>query len=269
MSKGIKYDGDLNRFFKWVAILKNKKESFQTKQYGSCAKIIYSDGTQWVFFEKKKDSESANYATICSMTSRDAKKYISSNKPTEIKHSPISEPNPSTIKTFINLPEEKCYFRAIDLIACYWNIAYKKGFILKKTYNKGLKLKHERNVALGSLNKYITEINYISGNKISEQSYNADTSVIWNEIIKEVGDIYEKIISLIGLENYIGWETDCIYFKDEDKKVVDRVINFLNNKNIEFNSYSCYFTEITNSEAKFIICNCNGGKEKSFFIYQR
>lgn len=259
--------GDLTQFKRWVSYLNSKKERFKTIQYGSVAKIIFEDGHCWAYSNNESYLSNPKVGYMCRMVSKDIKQVPLKELENKENYSPIKECNPKVIRSIINDDSNKNkHFVAVDIISCYWNIAFKKGFISEKTFKKGENLKLERNISLGSLNKRIHEIEYSDGKKKNETKYNSETGAIWNEILKEVSIIYSEILSIIPLENYIGWETDCIYFSDSKIELFVKVRNYLNKKGIEFNYYLCYFLGMDNISARYVLVNSPKGQEKEFYL---
>lgn len=253
------YCGNKDNFYKWIKLLKQGGREFKTIEHGNVAKIFLNNGSQWLFIDKE-DNPNKNIPVLCRMVAKNVKNYLSKKEISIIKKcTPIFEVNFKVLKK----AKPNDLFYAVDLVACYWDIAFKKGFITKNTYQKGLLLKEERNIALGSLNKTIKEVTYKDGKSYLVYS-KSETSIFWNEILHEVERIYYDLTKLVGLENYIAWETDCLYTNIPSIMPIKK---YMDDNNIRFNFYSCYFTEITDSEAHFIIVNSTYGQDKTFHIY--
>ena len=130
----------------------------------------------------------------------------------------------------------------VDLTAAYWYIARNMGFINENTFQKGLEhitvefkgevkqgdlLKPVRLSALSVLGKKKTyykiidgvktkEVEYIGGNELQEKVYRIIRLTCYYHM--------HMVQELLGMNEFMCWKTDCIFFHDlpeNRKKVYD------------------------------------------------
>lgn len=252
------YRGPLKNFKKWVNIHRLNGRTFQTVQSGSTAYII--DKNYIDVFIDRDPSRNTAIPALCRQVTMDIRKYeLTHARPRPKPTYPLVEIN----KRVAEVMQENDTFIAIDMVACYWNFAYKLGYIRKSTYERGLKDKEARLVAIGNLNKTTCKIEYGKGmgrgKKTYEKSQYAD---YWHSILEAVEKLYYSMNRIIFPGDYIGFETDCIFVKNRSVK---ELTAYLNDRKIDYTEYSCYMTNYTGTEFKFTLVNSFFGTEKIIY----
>lgn len=252
------YRGPLKNFQKWVNIYRLNGRTFHTEQHGSTAYIIDKHSVD-VFIDRDTECNMA-IPVLCRQVTMDIRKY-------ELTH---ARPKPKATYPLVEINTNAAQgmrvddtFVAIDMVACYWNIAYKLGYISKSTYERGLHDKEARLIAIGNLNKTTCKVEYGKGcgrgKKTYEKSQYAD---YWHSILESVEQLYYAMTRITGNDNYIGFETDCIFIK---QPAVKELTLYLKEQKIDFKEYSCYLNSFTGSEFKFTLINSFYGTEKIIY----
>jgi hypothetical protein len=205
---------DMKKYHRYLADFINSKETFKVVYDGSSISIKWNDKS-WRFINY--GGVNGNGYHLCKFVYNDVKDYISKN-PDAIK------PNISTYN--IDLELQKANFNGlkahlgkqiycVDVNDCYWDTAYKMGFISKSTYLRGLKRKEwktGRNASIGGLSKVVVETTFIDGirSDISRVKPEVDLSPIRNAIVNKVHDAFLVILKQLN-DNWLMYFTDCIY----------------------------------------------------------
>lgn len=163
---------------------------------------------------------------LCKFVKSDVEKYITENPNSEYikdvkanKDLEIQKANEIGLKKYLG---KQIY--CLDVNNCYWETAFKMGFISKSTYLRGMKNKDwktGRNASIGSLSKVVVASEYIKGirqePKIIEQE--TDLSPIRNAIVNHVHGLFLDILNKLG-EDWLMYFTDCVYIPYEKIKEV-------------------------------------------------
>ena len=121
----------------------------------------------------------------------------------------------------------------IDISACYWIVAYHKGFISERTYKSGLankNYKQGRNTALGALASPIEVKLYRYGECIETIMEEKETKIVRDLIVSTVFDLSMEIYNRFS-HDFIFFETDCFFVTT---KVAEKVQKML--KDRQFNT---------------------------------
>lgn len=122
----------------------------------------------------------------------------------------------------------------IDIDHAYWRIAYKLGYIDKKTYERYLDKKYKllRNIGLASIiSPIILEI-YENGNLKLQITENRDIyNIIYKNIRHTCFNILEDIKKEIGVNNLVSYRIDGVIVKEGYEK---KVIEILNKKDFSY-----------------------------------
>ncbi len=249
------YRGPLKNFQKWVKIHRLNGRQFHTIKGGATAYIIdkhYID----VFIDR---DESRNMAipTLCRQVTMDIRKYeLTHARPKPKATYPIVEVNKGVVE---QMKVDDCFI-AVDMVACYWNFAYKLGYIRKSTYERGLKDKESRLIAIGNLNKTSCRTDYGKGYgrgvKIYQKCEYAD---YWHSILNAVEKLYYSMVKVVGRNNYIAFETDCIFIKESAFKDLSE---YLKDINVQFTDCVSYVTSYTGTEFNFTMIDSFLGTDK-------
>ena len=249
------YRGPLSSFQKWVNIYRLNGRTFHTEQHGSTAYIIDKHSID-VFIDRDAE-KNMSIPVLCRKVTMDIRKYeINHIKPRVKSTYPIVEVNKKVVES-MNINET---FVAIDMVACYWNFAYKLGYISKSTYDRGIGNKQARLIAIGNLNKTTCKVEYGKGFGRGKKTYEkSEYSDYWHSILQSVEDLYYSMNKIIDDNNYIAFETDCIYIK---QAAVKDITEYLKENKIDFKEYSCYMNSYTGTEFKFTLINSFYGTDK-------
>ena len=110
----------------------------------------------------------------------------------------------------------------IDINNAYWSVAHLKGYITKKTFDKGLEqkdgMKSIRLSCLSTLGKSKLYRVYQSGQFIGEEEINDDFYLqeIYKDIRFSTYGVMNEIAEELG-NDFCCWKTDCIFFTDTDE----------------------------------------------------
>lgn len=131
----------------------------------------------------------------------------------------------------------------IDINNAYWSIAYLKGYISKKTFDKGLEqkegMKSIRLSCLSTLGKSKMYKIYQNGILIGEEeiSDDYDFQEIYKDIRFSTYGVMNEIAEELG-DDFCCWKTDCIFFTDtNDNRIKVKTI-------IEDYGLSCKIEEL-------------------------
>lgn len=121
----------------------------------------------------------------------------------------------------------------IDLNAAYWNFAYKRGFISKDIYLKGLKCsKKGRLVALGNLAKKKIIIEF-DGQNFTRcfKEFRSETENIFFKVSSDTDRIMTKCKFVSG-SGFLFYWVDAIFLQGEEN--FRRVCDFLKSEKVDF-----------------------------------
>lgn len=162
-----------------------------------------------------------NKLFLFKMVKNDVKKYISENPFI------ILPPQQKTQNYNMKYNADVGVITGTDLNHAYWRIAFVKGYISKKTYEKGLEDENSKTVRLATLGVLGKERKY-------DEYRNGEyfTTIIERKEDKAMLLVYKDIrytcyqmmyvLSLKLGDDFESWQTDCIYYRDslENRKLV-------------------------------------------------
>jgi hypothetical protein len=115
---------------------------------------------------------------------------------------------------------------ATDLDHAFWRIAYVKGYITKKTYNKGLPTsgKAIRLASLSVLGRGKKFDRYVDGVFVENVEVKKPDTTLQKVYVDIRYSCYYMMyeISQLLKDDFESWRTDCIYYRDtpENRKIV-------------------------------------------------
>ena len=206
-------------------------------------------GSTDTFFDFKtmKDSQ-GNGMHICSMVARDVKKFIEANPSFDFAKYPVSiSPQTNIINTKHILSHPNYDAKAIDINSCYWNVAFKLGFISAKTHAYALtnnNWKLARNISIGALAKVLIVEEYTDGILVGRKRKEKDLKIRQiNAWIKwSVYDMMVKLIKLLDNKFYMVF-TDCIYVDLHNEQITK---DFFTSYGLDFKIKHTFIDEIEN-----------------------
>jgi hypothetical protein len=109
----------------------------------------------------------------------------------------------------------------MDINNAYWSVAHLKGYISKKTYNKGLEkdgLKTIRLSSLSSLGKKRIYECYTDGVHTHDEEMKGDILLqnVYLDIRYSTYGVMYEVAKMLG-DDFCCWKTDCIFFTDTDE----------------------------------------------------
>jgi hypothetical protein len=185
------------------------KKSFKVRSSMNITEIVTSTG-QKIYEHKNQRFKEGLY--LFGMVKRDVLNYIAEN---------------GSIEPYMELPVNYANQKfdydnnviGLDIDNAYWSVAKLKGYITKKTYDKGLEqkdgMKSIRLSCLSTLGKSRVYNVYEDGIYIGDEKVKEDTELqdIYNDVRFSTYGVMLEISELLG-EDFCCWKTDCIFFKD-------------------------------------------------------
>ena len=185
------------------------KKSFKVRSSTNITEIVTSTG-QKIYEHKNQRFKEGLY--LFGMVKRDVLNYIAEN---------------GSIEPYMELPVNYANQKfdydnnviGLDIDNAYWSVAKLKGYITKKTYDKGLEqkdgMKSIRLSCLSTLGKSRVYNVYEDGIYIGDEKVKEDTELqdIYNDVRFSTYGVMLEISELLG-EDFCCWKTDCIFFKD-------------------------------------------------------
>ena len=184
------------------------KKSFKVRSSTNITEIVTSTG-QKIYEHKNQRFKEGLY--LFGMVKRDVLNYIAEN---------------GSIEPYMELPVNYANQKfdydnnviGLDIDNAYWSVAKLKGYISKKTYDKGLEqkdgMKSIRLSCLSTLGKSRVYNVYEDGIYIGDEKVKEDTELqdIYNDVRFSTYGVMLEISELLG-EDFCCWKTDCIFFK--------------------------------------------------------
>ena len=185
------------------------KKSFKVRSSMNITEIVTSTG-QKIYEHKNQRFKEGLY--LFGMVKRDVLNYIAEN---------------GSIEPYMELPVNYANQKfdydnnviGLDIDNAYWSVAKLKGYISKKTYDKGLEqkdgMKSIRLSCLSTLGKSRVYNVYEDGIYIGDEKVKEDSELqdIYNDVRFSTYGVMLEISELLG-EDFCCWKTDCIFFKD-------------------------------------------------------
>jgi hypothetical protein len=217
-------------------------------------------------FKTMKDSQ-GNGMHLCSMVARDVKKFIKANQSFEFNKYPVSispQTNIINVKHILSHPNYDA--KAIDINSCYWNVAFKLGFISAKTHEHGISnsnWKLARNISIGALAKSLILEEYTNGVLVGVKRKEKDLQIRQiNAWIKwSVYDMIAELIKILDNKFYMVF-TDCIYVDIENEQIAK---DFFTSYGLDFKTKHTFIDEIENGYLKWQYAG-DGDKIQSMLI---
>lgn len=188
---------------------KKFKKDFKVRTGNNFSEIFMTHANQRLLFNDESQFNKGLF--LFKMVRTDIETYIQENG----EVTPLDELPVNFTNTDYRTSQKTI---GVDLDHAYWRVAYLKGYIQKKTYEKGLASKHYKAIRLSALSslgrKKVYDV-YVQGDfkhqeVVGEIPYLVD---LYNDIRYTTFSIMKEVADLLG-EDFYCWRTDCIYFKD-------------------------------------------------------
>jgi hypothetical protein len=185
------------------------KKSFKVRSSANIVEIVTSTGKK-IYEHKNQRFKEGLY--LFGMVKRDVLNYIAEN---------------GSIEPYMELPVNYANQNfdydnnviGLDIDNAYWSVAKLKGYISKKTYDKGLEqkdgMKSIRLSCLSTLGKSRVYNVYEDGIYVGDENVKEDKELqdIYNDVRFSTYGVMLEISELLG-KDFCCWKTDCIFFKD-------------------------------------------------------
>ena len=208
------------------------KKSFKIRESSNYVEIVHFSGKKLYHNKNKKFSEGLY---LFRMVKYDIKNYLKNNELKLYQELPVN--------FFNNEYNKKNNTIGIDIDNAYWSVAFLKGYITEKTYNKGLEKEGLKSIRLSTLStlgkKRIYKV-FINGEYTHDEEKNESEKLqlVYNDIrFSTYGVMCE--LSEILQEDFYCWKTDCIFFKNTNKNI-EIVKKHINNYGL-----TCKIEELT------------------------
>lgn len=206
---------DMRNFPRYFNDFKKHAKKFTLRQDGQSMIIDWED-KRWSFISYQGVTNKGFHLS----------KFVKEDVTNFLKNNPNYVNEQKEFSNYLELEVQKCnmiglkkyegqQIYCVDVNDCYWDTAYKLGFITKQTYLRGLKKKEwkvGRNACIGGLKKVITVTEYIDGvmstSEIEQQS--EDLSIIRDIIIDHVHESFLGILNKLN-DDWLMYFTDCVY----------------------------------------------------------
>lgn len=188
------------------------KKSFKVRKSPNIIEIVTSTG-QKIYHHRNERFKEGLY--LFNMVKKDVERYIAENGSIEaFNELPVNYSN--TTFDYSNK------IIGVDINNAYWSVAHLKGYITKKTYDKGLEqkdgMKSIRLSCLSTLGKSKMYAVYENGIYVCEEELNDDDDLreIYNDIRFSTYGVMNEIAEELG-DDFCCWKTDCIFFNDSEE----------------------------------------------------
>ena len=209
----------INQFPRVISEFINGGASFQVINDGSSTIVRWQDKS-WRFIDY--GGVAGHGYHLSKNVIKDAENYILTHKDAD----KLKKKKEGAIIDNIDLEVQKANMNAlqryegeqiycVDISDCYWDTAFKLGFISQTTHLSGLKKKEwkvGRNASIGALAKNVTVVDYIDGIKQAPRRVEpeVDLSPIRDAIVNHVHQMFMELIA--NMENdWLMYFTDCLY----------------------------------------------------------
>jgi hypothetical protein len=215
---------ELPRLYKRVRIdrkfktLKNCKSDFLIRIGSECNELVF-DGKHTLYQTANKNFPS-KFMYLFNLVQTDARKYLQKN--------PIVDVSPKVPVTLYNFKydHEKGTLTGTDLDHAFWRIAYVKGYISKKTYDRALdeKAKAIRLASLSVLGSEKVFQRFVDGEfyeNVVTRKNDPQLQSVYHDIRYSCYYMMHEISIMLG-EEFDCYKTDCIYYRDTEanRKIV-------------------------------------------------
>ena len=202
---------------------KSLKKSFKLRKSANYIELVTSTG-QRLFHNKSDRFRGGLY--LFQMVKKDIDKYLEKHGDVE----PYNElpVNYSNTDYNYDLPTI-----GIDINNAYWSVALLKGYISRKTYNKGIEkegLKTIRLSSLSSLGKTRVYECYTDGKHTHNEEVKGDARLqnVYLDIRYSTYGVMLEVAHELG-SDFCCWKTDCIFFHDTEEnkqKAIDIITSY-------------------------------------------
>lgn len=250
-----------------ISCIKNE-ESFTTISSGLSRRIVYDNGVKVRFFGSNANSQLIEGAFLVQMVQRDIDKFIDKNGIPHFEKTPdVQQFNVEKIKSSLKEIKPKPIL-GLDINACYWNVAFQKGYISESLYNRGLALGKKKAllISIGCLNKMPLIKRYEGGRLISKNhdlSYCARYAPFYWNILAYTHDMMMETYGLYQ-ENWYMFLTDCIFVDAKRRKDIQQ---YLQRKNLTYKTHQIKFRSYEAGKLDWF--DFKGQEEKSMFAMNR
>lgn len=223
---------------------KTLKKSFKMRKSANYVELITSTG-QRLFHNKSDRFKGGLY--LFQMVKKDVDKYLENHGEVEpYDELPVNHANKDYDYSHPTI--------GMDINNAYWSVAHLKGYISKKTFQKGIEkegLKTIRLSSLSSLGKKRVYECYTNGIYTHDEEVRGDEALqnVYLDIRYSTYGVMLEIADALG-DDFCCWKTDCIFFKDtdENRAIVKGIVE----------SYGLECKVETKSLSKLIKSNSNG-----------
>jgi len=266
MRKKNLFQGTIEKFKVQFPTILEKSRDFTIVASGMSRKVVLKNGSVLRYFGSKNHQSKVDGAFIVQMVQREINTHIDTKGiPEHIKINDVQNFNLKQIEKIVN---KKVPIMGIDINACYWNVAYKLGYISEKLYKRGLDdcSKQGLLIAIGCLAKRPLIRIYKDGalveNKFDDITYLRYSPFYWN-IIRYTYEMMVESYKILGNDWYM-FLTDCIFVDVDKMKVAQKFLSDCGfqykNHLIEYTSYDGYRLDWFDYKDK---------KTKQMYVYGR
>ena len=204
---------------KHLSLITKFRKDFKLRRSPNFTEIEMTHSKQKLIFNDNQDFRKGLY--LFSQVRKDVNDWLKENSNNiQLTSLPVNLTNSEYDKNNSTI--------AIDLNHAYWRIAFLKGYIKEKTYDKGLQEKMPKSVKLATLSTLgrpkTYDIYKLGKYSHSEKTESNNTLMdIYNDIRQSTYRVMEEISTKLN-NDFFCWRTDCIYFKNTEencKKVID------------------------------------------------
>lgn len=253
--------GNVDDYKVFLSSAISNKESFTTISSGLSRKILFPSGAKARYFGGNTKSNIVEGAFLVQMVEKDIDRYIEKHGiPNYIEYRDVQQFNTKKISELLQTKKNKPIL-SIDINACYWNIAYKLGYISESLYKRGLNTckKEGLLVSIGCLNKKIHIKTYSNGVLMSkghdEERERRYSPFYWN-VIAESYKIMMESFELFGDDWYM-FLTDCLFVEYSKMK---EAIKWIKEKGFNYKTNNVQFKSLTGNELVWMDHKANKDK---------
>lgn len=188
------------------------QKSFKVRKSPNIIEIITSTG-QKLYHHRNERFKEGLY--LFNMVKKDVERFLDENG--------LIEPYYELPVNFSNTTYDYSNnIIGMDINNAYWSVAHLKGYISKKTYDKGLEqkdgMKSIRLSCLSTLGKSRMYSVYENGEYVGEEEVNDDEDLrtIYDDIRYSTYGVMNEIAEELG-DDFCCWKTDCIFFTDTEE----------------------------------------------------
>lgn len=234
--------GSIDKYENSLKTCMNNGESFTTISSGLSRKIVFENGMKLRYFGTAKNNQLIDGAFLVQMVQREIDIYIDEKGIPKFNKVPdVQQFNIEKIRQNIKSDKPLAVI-GIDINACYWNVAFKLGYISEKLYERGLKMGKKQGllISIGCLNKLPIIKRYEHGvliEKTHDYAFHAKYSPFYWNIIEHTYDLMMDSFEVFN-ENWYMFLTDCIFV---DYKKKNEVQQYLIDKGFAFKTHQIQF----------------------------